>query len=261
VTPARPDKVAANAQVEVSMSRDRRAFTLIELLVVIAIIAILAAILFPVFAKAREKARQSSCSANLKQTGLAWVQYAQDYDEHVCATHMAPAKSPDRFDMWIWATTGNPGHLDSRLMAYVKNEQMFQCPSANATLWSYGMNYYAAYYALSPLGGPPTSAPSSGTPPVYYHGGAKLAAYGRPAETLVLTDARDVAGGGCYYIGNANYPGYTYRSAGYVCGGTDPKHNNGVNCTFADGHVKWLDSTNFPPGSAKLTAMLQFWLN
>src|SRR5512137_1152715 len=65
---------------EVNMPK-RRAFTLIELLVVIAIIAILAAILFPVFAKAREKARQSSCQSNLKQIGLAFMQYAQDYDE------------------------------------------------------------------------------------------------------------------------------------------------------------------------------------
>lgn len=62
---------------------DRRAFTLIELLVVIAIIAILAAILFPVFARAREKARQASCSSNLKQLGLAFIQYTQDYDERI----------------------------------------------------------------------------------------------------------------------------------------------------------------------------------
>ncbi len=65
----------------------RRAFTLIELLVVIAIIAILAAILFPVFAKAREKARQSSCQSNVKQLGLAFMQYTQDYDEKLSLIH------------------------------------------------------------------------------------------------------------------------------------------------------------------------------
>ncbi|MEN6401596.1 MAG: DUF1559 domain-containing protein, partial [Armatimonadia bacterium] len=101
------------------MSR-QRGFTLIELLVVIAIIAILAAILFPVFARAREKARQASCQSNLKQIGLAALMYAQDYDEK-----LAGSRCGTGFDKW-----GNgPGRIwwQGLLMPYAKNYQFFAC--------------------------------------------------------------------------------------------------------------------------------------
>lgn len=227
----------------------RRGFTLIELLVVIAIIAILAAILFPVFAKAREKARQTSCLSNVKQLGLAWMAYAQDYDERICATHMPPVSfynAPDRTDMWIWATSRNPGHIDSRLMPYCKNEQIFKCPSNATALWGYGMNYYPSGYAQASSG-------SSG-PWAYGYGGASLAAFARPAETIMMADAR----GNCYYVGNAYWPGWAYRSPGYVCGGAYPTHNDGVNCAFADGHAKWLPGSEFIPGGP-LSSRLIFW--
>jgi prepilin-type N-terminal cleavage/methylation domain-containing protein/prepilin-type processing-associated H-X9-DG protein len=95
----------------------RRAFTLIELLVVIAIIAILAAILFPVFAKAREKARTAACESNCKQIGLAFVQYVQDFDE----------KYPP---MWV-GPGGNNMTFGSEMLVqpYIKNQQAFICPS------------------------------------------------------------------------------------------------------------------------------------
>src|SRR5436305_9155163 len=113
------------------MHRTRRpAFTLIELLVVIAIIAILAAILFPVFAQARESARQTSCLSNTKQLNLGILQYVQDYDE--------------KFPLWIYDTIGpqrdtpdrpwgpwKNEHIgwDKAIQPYVKNVQIFRCPS------------------------------------------------------------------------------------------------------------------------------------
>ena len=100
----------------------RKGFTLIELLVVIAIIAILAAILFPVFAKAREKARQSSCNSNVKQIMTAILSYAQDYDETLPRGYyyIPPGGTND----WLsWAQFIYP---------YIKNQQLFTCPSYRA---------------------------------------------------------------------------------------------------------------------------------
>ncbi len=102
----------------------KRGFTLIELLVVIAIIAILAAILFPVFAKAREKARQTNCLNNVKQMSLASLQYAQDYDERY-TTYRYP-------DPYYW-----PDKLDP----YIKNQQIRKCPSRGTGTFEYGFNY------------------------------------------------------------------------------------------------------------------------
>src|SRR5258708_3751554 len=107
----------------------RRGFTLIELLVVIAIIAILAAILFPVFAQARESARKISCLSNCKQMGLAAMMYIQDYDEmYPCTSWDTPAIGTSDND------TRNPNYRSAmqwlwRIMPYQKNRQLFVCPS------------------------------------------------------------------------------------------------------------------------------------
>src|SRR5438094_2960468 len=101
----------------------QRAFTLIELLVVIAIIAILAAILFPVFAQARDKARQATCLSNCKQIGLGHMMYAQDYDETF---------SPSRFNSGSCTPSGSAisgTQWNRRILPYTKNEQIFACPS------------------------------------------------------------------------------------------------------------------------------------
>lgn len=121
------------------MLRSKRAFTLIELLVVIAIIAILAAILFPVFARAREQARKAACTSNVKQLGLAWMMYVQDYDETFPPNNspaaanaewmLRPGAFPCRPCRPVNKLTGKP--YDPRVFAepYIKNRGIFACPS------------------------------------------------------------------------------------------------------------------------------------
>jgi prepilin-type N-terminal cleavage/methylation domain-containing protein/prepilin-type processing-associated H-X9-DG protein len=113
-------------------------FTLIELLVVIAIIAILAAILFPVFSRAREKAREASCKSNLRQIGLALQMYSTDYDDLLPLANSQPSSS------------GPPGIYDV-LGPYTKNQQLFRCPSDKTKMWqTEGTSYDYAMGMLDP---------------------------------------------------------------------------------------------------------------
>src|SRR5688572_23149094 len=105
---------------ELLRGRSRGGFTLIELLVVIAIIALLAAILFPVFSRARENARRSSCASNMKQIGVALMQYAQDYDERMPNRRVGSAALPAGDDDLSWRTLIQP---------YTKSTQVVTCPS------------------------------------------------------------------------------------------------------------------------------------
>ncbi|MBI5833849.1 MAG: DUF1559 domain-containing protein [Armatimonadetes bacterium] len=195
------------------MRAQRRGFTLIELLVVIAIIAILAAILFPVFAKAREKARTASCQSNMKQLGVAFVQYAQDYDETLpmCRT----------CNGFVSPVDGTTVTLTFRfsIQPYLKSTQVFKCPSntSNATNDGGIINHY----------GYPTDGGVDSTGFSYGTGNCNtsLAKIQSPAEQLQCIEKRD---------GGPDCASWNPRWSGFY------GHNGFGNFLYCDGHVKTL---------------------
>lgn len=216
----------------------RRAFTLIELLVVIAIIAILAAILFPVFAQARDKARATFCLSNCRQIGMAFMQYAQDYDENLpLTTYPLPSNT--------WTDTAQP---------YIKNRQVFRCPSDSSPNWT------------TPVA---TGIPLEPTPPVvrrssYFlnawmgpnSGYGNLAGIPSPASVIYLAESRDGTTRDHFHPFNwvaETPPNPSY--SGFMHGATFDdatqqttelalnRHQGGLNVGYADGHVKWAKWT------------------
>lgn len=238
----------------------RLAFTLIELLVVIAIIAILAAILFPVFAQAREKARSTTCLSNLKQIGLGFMMYAQDYDETFTIARQ-------------WGGCNPPGNADadftSKLSAYISRvagydtvgnrnrTSIWRCPSDGnprnngRTPNSYNVpvtNSGAYQFAYN---WDTTCGAASGA----YQPGRTFAEFPAPADTILLAETSrpgSILGQNNPYLWGPFGNGLSQNCSRFVNSPADndgfsgcaatiaPRHSNGWNYVFADGHAKWF---------------------
>lgn len=218
----------------------RHAFTLIELLVVIAIIALLAAILFPAFSRARENARRTSCASNLKQIGLGLLQYVGDYDD----------KMPRSFYGTFEASTPTNYKWMDAIFPYVKSEALFDCPSDSLSpkyKFADGQNYgsYAQNGAYSAPGDAQTPPRSSG---LYL---VSLASIAASSQTVWATDSNNSndenkggSSGGSYGFLWATAaatvdftietPGSGYRQFK----GIAERHLETTNVLYCDGHVK-----------------------
>jgi len=227
------------------VKRTQSGFTLIELLVVIAIIAILAAILFPVFARAREQARKTSCLSNMKQIGLAALMYVQDYDETWPCMYLEAARQiPD--DIYSEVYNGHAPIADdataqyvrtssymAQFMPYIKNAGLFGCPSDPGvdTRIVVGKRFTSYHWKFYPISIPFSPGYVDQIQPSWAKTAVKLAATEKVAQAFILSEIipfhdfrKDPAAAGTFWDAYAWLP--------------DCK----MNLTFMDGHVKTYTS-------------------
>lgn len=209
--------------------RGRYGFTLIELLVVIAIIGILAALLFPVFARARERARMTSCAGNLRQIDSALKLYQQDYDGFYPGL-----KTTGNADNCTWV---------DRVYPYTKSEQVFSCPSFAKDRYVPGCAHSGLMNQLNNNGSYDMNTPhitlriisildtTTSISPLPVH----ETQYRFPSSTIFLLDGQDYP----YAAVNPGVEPITSIEDLFVRGVAN-RHNDGNNVCFADGHVKWL---------------------
>ncbi len=248
-------------QCNTQLSKPKTGFTLIELLVVIAIIAILAAILFPVFARARENARRSSCMSNLKQISLGVMQYIQDYDEKYPMSWFGRVSS-GTFGSYIQTQPGTPGLAFAvcdpgscgsggkgnfitwmdMVHPYVKSTQLFRCPSSHDAATVPDYHYSGAYgntasTTLDDLSTGNWETPKYGFPII--GGPTPAAAIQRPAETVMVYEMSGTGASITNPVAQYQMRGAPHflSTAGRIEEATT--HLEGTNLVYGDGHVKW----------------------
>ena len=204
----------------------RSGFTLIELLVVIAIIAILAAILFPVFARARENARRASCQSNLKQIGLGMLQYTQDYDERYLVQNIPVGQ-----------------HFGYLLQPYLKSTQILMCPSATGSATVFNGTTTTPATTTAPIDQVdhiwtyPANVPVAGVPSI-------SGSYGLNPQLSDISVAKVTAPSTTGMFFDSIWPqvdGINASAKNFSSAGDASRHFDGINIGYADGHVKWLN--------------------